>query len=78
MPLVHVAKQIFDLREHGFRIRTGRLPNRVAVYELMSDPPASAYSCPTCWLPLHSVEPTLVDGFVMGRCRDHGKQTVRA
>lgn len=31
-PLVHVAKQIYDLRQAGYRIRTTRLPNRVASY----------------------------------------------
>lgn len=35
LPLVHVARQVWELRHwYGFRIRTGRLPNRVAVYEL--------------------------------------------
>lgn len=34
LPLVHVAKQIWELRQAGHAIETRRLPNRVAVYEL--------------------------------------------
>jgi hypothetical protein len=35
-PLVHVARQIWELRHwYGHTIRTRRLPNRVAVYELV-------------------------------------------
>lgn len=35
LPLVHVAKQIYDLREAGWDIETTRLPNRVARYRLL-------------------------------------------
>lgn len=42
MPLVHVARQVWELRHwYGFRIRTGRLANRVAVYTLLPSPNAT-------------------------------------
>lgn len=35
-PIVHVARQIWELRHwYGWKIVTGRLPNRVAVYRLL-------------------------------------------
>jgi hypothetical protein len=38
-PLVHVARQVWELRHwYGYRIKTGRLKNRVAVYELVARP----------------------------------------
>lgn len=40
LPLVHVARQIWELRHwYGFRVRTGRLPNNVAIYTLVATPP---------------------------------------
>lgn len=41
LPLVHVARQIWELRHwYGFRVRTSRLENRVALYTLVIiDPP---------------------------------------
>jgi hypothetical protein len=36
LPMVHVARQIWELRHwYRWRIKTGRLPNRVAVYTLV-------------------------------------------
>jgi hypothetical protein len=35
LPMVHVARQIWELRHwYGFDIKTGRLPNAVAIYIL--------------------------------------------
>jgi hypothetical protein len=34
-PIIHVARQIWELRHwYGFQIKTGRLPNNLAVYYL--------------------------------------------
>lgn len=42
LPLVHVARQIWELRHwYGFRIDTGRLENRVAVYTLVVPAPTN-------------------------------------
>lgn len=42
MPLVHVARQVWELRHwYGFKIKTGRLENRVAVYTLLPSPDAT-------------------------------------
>lgn len=39
LPLVHVARQVWELRHwYGYRIKTGRLENRVALYTLLGDP----------------------------------------
>jgi hypothetical protein len=52
LPLVHVARQIWELRHwYGFRVKTTRLPNRIAVYELESATP----------VPLHA--PVVQQGF---------------
>lgn len=41
LPLVHVARQVWELRHwYGFQIKTGRLPNNVAVYTLLPSPAA--------------------------------------
>jgi hypothetical protein len=42
LPLLHVARQVWELRHwYGFRIKTGRLPNYVAVYTLLDSPAAT-------------------------------------
>lgn len=41
-PLVHVAKQIYELRQAGHYITTRRLPNRVAMYSLQVPPEQQA------------------------------------
>lgn len=45
-PIVHVAKQIHDLRREGYFITTKRLPNGVALYTLEPDPPVGAGPIP--------------------------------
>jgi hypothetical protein len=36
LPMVHVARQVWELRHwYGWRIKTGRLPNGVALYSLI-------------------------------------------
>ena len=38
-PLVHVARQVWELRHwYGYRIKTGRLKNNVALYSLEAEP----------------------------------------
>jgi hypothetical protein len=35
-PIVHAARQVWELRHwYGWRIKTGRLPNGIAVYTLL-------------------------------------------
>ncbi len=49
LPAVHVARQVWELRHwYGWRIKTGRLPNRVAVYTLLEN---TERICPSCHLP---------------------------
>jgi len=40
----HVAKPIFDLRQAGHKITTKRLPNGVALYTLLSEPPLGTWA----------------------------------
>ncbi len=48
LPAVHVARQVWELRHwYGWRIRTGRLQNRVAVYTLQG----TERICPSCQRP---------------------------
>ncbi len=52
LPAVHVARQIWELRHwYGWRIRTGRLPNRVAVYTLLDRNETTERICPSCQRP---------------------------
>ncbi len=52
LPAVHVARQVWELRHwYGWRIRTGRLQNRVAVYTLQGRLDATVRECPSCHLP---------------------------
>lgn len=39
LPLVHVAKQVYELRQANYRITTTRLPNRVALYRPADEEP---------------------------------------
>lgn len=79
LPLVHVARQVWELRHwYGFGIKTSRLPNNVAVYEIVAEPGTVRQVCPVCSLPLHSLEPTLARSYVTGICTAHGRQTVHA
>ena len=81
LSLVHVARQIWELRKwYGWGITTRRLSNRVAVYVLGEKvevkPPVSPL-CPKCASPLRDIRQTIAGGWIAGRCRTHGKFTMK-
>jgi hypothetical protein len=87
LPLVHVARQVWELRHwYGFVIRTTRLPNRVARYELIGMAPGNPETpapadpvvpCPRCGDRLRDLRQTLDGLIVNGKCPNHGRQDVR-